>query len=92
MVEFVQNLNEKALGNPNELRERHEKFIQYHMHNSQGPDDEAESNQSNGQSESDSRLKRNLKLLLSRLYQVSVELKRTAHTEENKIYFTILTS
>ena len=92
MAEFVQNLNEKVLGNPNELRERHEKFIQYHMPNSPGPDDEAESSQSNGQSESDSRLKRDLKLLLSRLYQVSVELKRTAHTEENKIYFTILTS
>ena len=56
MVEFVQNSRQENFRSCNDLSRGHEKLIEDHMSNSQGPDP---------------RLKRNLKSLLSRLYQVS---------------------
>jgi hypothetical protein len=59
MVEFVQTLSQERFGNPDDLRQSHEEFIDSHM------------NFSNGQSDSIPRLKRELMTLLSTLYQVS---------------------
>ena len=56
MVEFVQNSRQENFRSCNDLSRGQEKLIEDHMSNSQGPDPS---------------LKRNLKSLLSRLYQVS---------------------
>ena len=56
MVEYVQNSRQENFKSCNDLSRGQEKLIEDHMSNSQGPDP---------------RLKRNLKSLLSRLYQVS---------------------
>ena len=56
MAEFVQNSRQENFRSCNDLSRGQEKLIEDHMSNSQGPDPS---------------LKRNLKSLLSRLYQVS---------------------
>ena len=67
--EFV--LSQTTFGSPSALCRHHEKFIKDYTHCFQTPDDEAEAGQSNGQSELDNRQKKDLKTLLSKLYQVS---------------------
>lgn len=71
MVEFVQKSTEKTFRSLNDLhRPCHDKYTQ-DPSNFQSLVDEVESRPYNSQSESDSRLKRDIKSLLSRLYRVS---------------------
>lgn len=70
MAEFVEELSQETFGSPDYLCLREKKFITDHMGNSQYVD-EVESSQSNGQNESNPRLKTQFKSLLSKLYQVS---------------------
>jgi hypothetical protein len=60
MVDFVQNLSQGLFGSPDEVLQRHQEFINCHMDYS-----------NIGESDSKPRLKRELKTLLSILYQVS---------------------
>ncbi|KAK7821178.1 hypothetical protein CFP56_037906 [Quercus suber] len=57
MVEFAQNSRQDNFRSCNDLSRGHEKLIEDHMSISHGPDP---------------RLKRNLKSLLSRLYQITI--------------------
>ena len=68
MAEFVEKLSQETFGRDPDLREK--EFIMKHMGYSQYVD-EVESSQSNGQNESNPRLKTQFKYLLSKLYQVS---------------------
>ena len=71
MVEFVHMSTEKTFRSLNDLhRPCHDKYTQ-DPSNFQSLVDEVESRPYNGQSEPDSRLKRDIKSLLSRLYRVS---------------------
>ncbi|XP_057952416.1 TMV resistance protein N-like [Malania oleifera] len=70
LPEFVENLSHDTFGSPDELRQRHEQFIEFHMnprHNYHIND--AKSSQSSSQQNSIPRLKRELTSLLLRLYQ-----------------------
>ncbi|XP_050281499.1 TMV resistance protein N-like [Quercus robur] len=71
MAEFVEKISQETFGSPDDLCLREKKFITYHMANSHYVD-EVESSQSNGQNQSNPRLKTQFKSLLSKLYQVDL--------------------
>jgi len=66
MAEFVEKLSQETFGSPDYLCLQEKKFITDHMGNSQYVD-EVEYSQSNGQNESNPRLKTQFKSLLSKL-------------------------
>ena len=68
MIEFVQNLRQENFRSCNDPSRGHEKLIEDHMSNSRG---------------NDPWLKQNLKILLSRLYQVSSYISRNSILTKN---------